>query len=131
MPTVQRIQTIVFLGRWLTIRAPTVPKRPKAMPVLMTLAYLDRFFPSRIPITVAARIKDTQRSQTTQATRCPVPGPGNFLATLYEECICLLLIESMGQAFIYFCLRILPYYSMIVSQSLRKVLRSARLLECL
>src|SRR5260370_9015125 len=101
-PRVERMKPIVFLGRWQTIRAPTVPKRPKAMPVKMIWAYCNRFPPSRNQITVAARIKDTQMPQATQATRCPAPGPAIFPATLYEECIYLLLpIESVGQAFIY------------------------------
>src|SRR5260370_9379908 len=102
MPTVQRIQPIVFLGRCQTIRAPTVPKRPKAMPVKMIWAYCNRFPPSRNQITVAARIKDTQMPQATQATPCPPPGPAIFPPTLTEEFLYLLLpIESVGQAFIY------------------------------
>src|SRR5258708_3962222 len=109
MPTAQRIQPIVFLVRWLTIRAPTVPKSPKATPALIGVANRHGAFPSRVPITVAARIKDTQMPQTTQAIRCARPGFAIFPATLHGDSIYVLLIESMSQAFICeegLCLRI-------------------------
>src|SRR5258706_16062600 len=93
MPTAQRIQPIVFMVRWLTIRARTVPKSPKATPALMMLAIRHGTFPSRVPITVAARIKDTQMPQTTQAIRCARPGFAIFPVTLYGDSIDVLLLS--------------------------------------
>src|SRR5258708_26703655 len=93
MPTAQRIQPMVFLVRWLTIRAPAVPKSPKATPALMMLAIRHGTFPSRVPITVAARIKDTQMPQTTQAIRCARPEFAIFPVTLYGDSIDVLLLS--------------------------------------
>src|ERR1700682_4444362 len=93
MPTVQRIQPIVFLGRCRTIRAPMVPKKPKAMPMQMIWASCNRFLPSRIPITDAERIKDTQILQIAQATRRAVRGVAISPANPYVECIYLLLVS--------------------------------------
>ena len=87
MPIVQKIQPIVFRGRCQAIRAPTVPKRTKAMPVQMILTSRNRFLTSRHPITVAERIKDAQMPQTTQANRCAVPGLAVFSAKLNGECM--------------------------------------------
>src|SRR5260370_37763951 len=89
----QGIQPIGFLVRWSTIRAPTVPKSPKATPDLIVVANRHGAFPSRVPITVAARIKDTQMPQTPQAIRCARPGLAIFPATLYGDSIYVLLLS--------------------------------------
>src|SRR6266849_1867266 len=129
MPTAQKIQPIVFLGRCQAIRAPTVAKRPKATPAQMESTDCNRLTLSSERITVAERIKDTLMPQAIQANRRAAPALAIFSANLYGTCMRLLLLSrwvKLSPTNEGLCLRILPYYLATVSKALRPTLRTAR-----